>query len=71
MNYRELSRKLINLGCHEIPKRSRGSHRKWTNPNTGRSSVIPDHGGSDLGTGIIRAIIKQLGIDWNNFKNMS
>ena len=32
MNYKELTKKLRALGCHEIPRRGGGSHRKWVNP---------------------------------------
>jgi len=29
MSYKELVKKLRLLGCKEIPRRGRGSHRKW------------------------------------------
>ncbi len=29
MKYREITCKLIKLGCQEIPRRGGGSHRKW------------------------------------------
>ena len=67
MTYKELVKKLRLLGCKEIPRRGRGSHRKWQNPLTGRTVVIPDWGGKDLKKGTIRAIVKQLGIEWEEF----
>ena len=39
MNYKELAKKLRALGCHEIPRRSGGSHRKWFNPTLGKGTL--------------------------------
>jgi hypothetical protein len=38
MIYREAARKLAALGCREVPRRGGGSHRKWQNPATNRST---------------------------------
>jgi len=70
MNYKELTKKLRTLGCGEIPRRGRGSHRKWINPATGRGSVIPDWGNKDLKQGTIRGLLKQLGINQNDFERV-
>ena len=67
MTYREVARKLSSLGCHEVPRKGGGSHRKWTNPATGRSTVVPDWGGRDLKTGTIRGVVRQLGLNWIDF----
>jgi predicted RNA binding protein YcfA (HicA-like mRNA interferase family) len=67
MTYREAARKLGALGCREVPRRGGGSHRKWTNPATRRSTVLPDHGGRDLKVGTLRAAVRQLGLDWEVF----
>ena len=67
MNYREVSRRLAQLGCREIPRSGGGSHRKWFNPETDRATVVPDWGGRDLRLGTVRAVIRQLGIDWQRF----
>lgn len=69
MKYREVTRKLTALGCHEVPRKGGGSHRKWTNPATNRSTVIPDWGGRDLKMGTVRAAVRQLAIDWTAFEN--
>lgn len=69
MTYREAARKLVALGCQEIPRRSGGSHRKWQNPANQRSTVLPDWGGRDLKPGTVRAAVRQLGLDWNDFSN--
>lgn len=68
MTYREAARKLGALGCRELPRRTRGTHRKWNNPATGRSSVLPDHGGRDLKLGTLRAVVRQLGLEWTEFE---
>ncbi|HXO20699.1 MAG TPA: type II toxin-antitoxin system HicA family toxin [Thermoanaerobaculia bacterium] len=68
MTYRQVSRKLSQLGCHEIPRRGGGSHRKWLNPLTERATVVPDWGGRDLKLGTVRAAVRQLGIAWNDFE---
>ncbi|MFM9960839.1 MAG: type II toxin-antitoxin system HicA family toxin [Planctomycetaceae bacterium] len=69
MIYREAARKLRTLGCHEVPRTSGGSHRKWFNPQTQQGTVLPDWGGKDLRIGTLRAAIRQLGIDWSDFDN--
>lgn len=69
MKYREVARKLIVLGCQELPRKSGGSHRKWFNPATQRSTVIPDWSGSDLKLGTVRSAIRQLDINWQDFQN--
>jgi mRNA interferase HicA len=70
MNYKELTKKLRALGCHEIPRRSGGSHRKWFNPNVGKGTVISDWGSKDLKQGTIRGILKQLGIGPDDFEKI-
>jgi mRNA interferase HicA len=70
MIYREISLKLAALGCQELPRRGSGSHRKWFNPKTQRVTVVPDWGGRDLKFGTIRAVIKQLGLDWTEFESV-
>lgn len=67
MKYREVARKLQALGCHEIPRSGGGSHRKWQNLANTKTTVVPDKGGKDLKTGTLRAVIKQLGLDWQDF----
>ncbi|HEX5272609.1 MAG TPA: type II toxin-antitoxin system HicA family toxin [Gemmataceae bacterium] len=69
MKYREVARKLRKLGCKEIPAKRKGSHRKWHNPATNRSTVIPDWGSRDLKEGTLRAAVRQLGIEWTDFEN--
>jgi mRNA interferase HicA len=69
MKYREVARKLTALGCNELQRKGGGSHRKWHNPATYCSTVVPDWGGRDLKTGTVRAAVRQLAIDWRDFQN--
>ena len=69
MRYREAARKLKKLGCDEIPRRGKGSHRVWRNPRTDRIAPLPDWGSKDLKLGTLRAVIRQLGLDWDQFNN--
>jgi predicted RNA binding protein YcfA (HicA-like mRNA interferase family) len=67
VRYREIERKLRAAGCVEISRTGGGSHRKWHNPATGRSTVLPDWGGRDLKLGTVRAVVRQLGLAWEEF----
>jgi len=37
------------------------------NPASGRGTVVPDWGADDLKLGTLRAIIRQLGLEWDAF----
>jgi predicted RNA binding protein YcfA (HicA-like mRNA interferase family) len=66
MNYRQLTRRLRELGC-EFVRQAPGSHEIWWNPANQKFSVIPNHGGRDLPAGTLRAILRQLGIPLDEF----
>jgi len=69
MRYREVTKKLRNLGCIELARKGGGSHRKWYNPNKTPVVVVavPDWGSRDLKTGTLRSIVKDLGFEWDEF----
>ena len=69
MTYREVTRKLRVLGCQELPRRGGGSHRKWFNAQTSGIASVPDWGGKDLKLGTVRAVVRDLRIDWHSFEN--
>ncbi len=69
MRYREVASKLISLGCEEIHRSGGGSHRKWLNPITRESTTVPDWGGDDIKLGTLRAAVRRLGLDWDEFLN--
>ncbi|MCX7839658.1 MAG: type II toxin-antitoxin system HicA family toxin [Anaerolineae bacterium] len=68
MKYADAARKLRALGCEELPRRRGGSHRIWYNPGTGRLAPLPDWGAKDLKIGTLRAVVRQLGLDWEKFR---
>jgi len=70
MKYKEVVKKLKQMGCEEIPRKSGGSHRKWYNPQNKVVVPIPDWGNKDLKLGTLRQIIRQLDLDWEVFKNL-
>ena len=68
MRYGDVATHLERLRCHELPRSGGGSHRKWVNPANGRSTIVPDHGRKDLSIGLVRAVVRQLGLDWQEFR---
>jgi predicted RNA binding protein YcfA (HicA-like mRNA interferase family) len=69
VTYRDAISKLKALGCVELVRRGGGSHRKWQNPGNGMTAAIPDWGNKDLKLGTVRAVVRQLGLDWKAFQN--
>lgn len=69
MKYRELAKRLRELGCTEIARRGSGSHRKWLNPANNHATVIPDWGARDLKLGTVREAVRQLGLQWDDVGN--
>lgn len=71
MRYREVAKKLRNLGCLETgtSRKSGGSHRKWYNPEQDSIVVVsvPDWSSKDLKNGTLRSIVKDLGFEWEDF----
>jgi predicted RNA binding protein YcfA (HicA-like mRNA interferase family) len=70
VRYQEVVKKLKKMGCQEIPRKGSGSHRKWYNPKSNNIVPIPDWGNKDLKIGTLRQIIRQLGLDWEEFKDL-
>jgi mRNA interferase HicA len=69
MKYHEVARKPKALGCQEVPRKGKGSHRKWHNPATNHSTVVPDWKGRELKMGTVRGAVRQSGIDWAAFES--
>ena len=46
--------------------RAKGSHQLYHNSITGKTIVVPVHGGKDMKKGTFLAILKQAGIDKSN-----
>ncbi|MFB2968242.1 type II toxin-antitoxin system HicA family toxin [Aerosakkonema sp. BLCC-F183] len=49
-----------------VKVRQKGSHARWQHPD-GRSTTIPIHGNSEIGSWLFYEILKQLGISEEEF----
>jgi predicted RNA binding protein YcfA (HicA-like mRNA interferase family) len=65
LRYREVVQRLGRLGF-EFRRQAAGSHEIWFDPVTGRFTTIPNHPG-DLPEGTLRAILKQAGVEVEEF----
>jgi len=65
--YREIVSLLKKFGF-EFYRQAAGSHEIWYNPVTNRFTTIPNHIG-DMPEGTLRAILKQAGINPDDFLN--
>ena len=63
--YREIVKRLKGFGF-AFDRQAAGSHEVWFNPTTNCYTTIPNHPG-DMPEGTLRAILKQAGIDPENF----
>jgi predicted RNA binding protein YcfA (HicA-like mRNA interferase family) len=63
--YKEIVKRLKALGF-TFHRQAAGSHEIWHNPSTDRYTTIPNHPG-DMPEGTLRAVLKQAGIDPDNF----
>ena len=63
--YREIVRRLKAFGF-VFDRQAADSHEIWFNPATKRSTTIPNHPG-DMPEGTLRAILKQAGIEPDDF----
>lgn len=63
--YRDIIKILKKLGF-AFYRQAAGSHEIWFNSETKKFTTIPNHAG-DVPEGTLRAILKQAGIDSENF----
>lgn len=68
ISYREIIRKLRRAGF-TYDRQAKGSHEIWWNTATRRRTTEPNHPGN-LPEGTVRAIIKQAGLDIEDFLSM-
>jgi predicted RNA binding protein YcfA (HicA-like mRNA interferase family) len=66
---RDVIRKLRKAGF-EFDRQSKGSHEIWYHPATKRRTTVPNHPGTDLPKGTLRAIIKQAGLSVGEFMDL-
>lgn len=67
--YREIVQRLKQLGF-AFHRQAAGSHEIWHNPLTGRYATIPNHPG-DMPEGTLRAVLRQAGVETNEFLKKS
>lgn len=67
--YREIVQRLKQLGF-AFHRQAAGSHEIWHTPVTGRYTTIPNHPG-DMPDGTLRVVLKQAGIETNEFLKKS
>jgi len=48
-------------------RQATGSHEVWYNPVTKRRTTVPNHPGSDVPNGTLKAILKQAGLSTEEF----
>ena len=63
--YKEIARKLKEFGF-QFDRQAAGSHEIWFNAEKNRYTTVPNHPG-DMPEGTLRAILKQAGIDPEDF----
>jgi len=61
---RDLTRVLKELGFYEV--RQKGSHICFKH-NDGRFTLVPKHGGVDIGRGLLRQILREINISPKDF----
>lgn len=62
---RDLFRILRDLGFQMV--RQRGSHTFWQHAD-GRTTVVPIHGGEEIGRGLLRKILRDVQVDPDEFE---
>ena len=63
---REVIKKLKKAGFI-FDRQAKGSHEIWYNPITKRRTTIPNHPGTDIPKGTLKAIIKETGLTEEEF----
>ncbi|MFZ2456815.1 MAG: type II toxin-antitoxin system HicA family toxin [Candidatus Altiarchaeia archaeon] len=69
LNTRDVIKKLRKAGFI-FDRQAKGSHEIWYNPETKRRTTVPNHPGSDLPKGTLRAIIDQAGLSVEEFMKL-
>ena len=64
---REMCKILEMIGFQKIHQV--GSHVRYTHPD-GRKTVVPVHGNEELGTGLIKEILKQIRISRETYEEL-
>jgi predicted RNA binding protein YcfA (HicA-like mRNA interferase family) len=65
--YREVARRLRSMGF-EFDRHGPGSHEVWRHTESGRKVTLPHHP-REMAEGTLRAILREAGIDVEQFLN--
>ena len=64
---KDLMKVLRGLGFEEV--RQKGSHLFFQHPD-GRTTLVPIHGGEDIGRGLLRQILREIELTPQDFLNL-
>lgn len=64
---RDIVRVLNSLGFSVL--RQKGSHMMFGHPD-GRFTLVPNHGGEDIGRGLLRKILREIEVTPDEFMNL-
>ena len=67
LHVKKLVKALLKAGF--VEESQKGSHRLFFNPTTRRQTVVPDHG-EDIKRGLMKKILKQAGLDEDDFRDL-
>ena len=62
--------KILKKSGFEFDRQAKGSHEIWYNPTTRRRVIIPNHPGTEIPKGTLKAIIKQTGLSTEEFLSL-
>lgn len=60
MKYSELHRLIVQHGWTEVPKRGKGSHKRYV--KDGRIITVPFHKGKEIGNDFAKKLLQEMGI---------
>ena len=60
MKYTELHRLITKNGWVELPKRGKGSHKRYV--KEGKVCTVPFHKGKEIGNDFVKKILQEMGI---------
>ena len=60
MKYSELHRLIVQNGRVELPKRGKGSHKRYV--KDGKINTVPFHKGKEIGNDFAKKLLQEMGI---------
>lgn len=63
----EMARLLVRLGFSQL--RQKGSHAYFQHPD-GRATVVPMHKGEMIGRGLLRSILREIGLSPRDYEKL-